>query len=285
MNLTMVCHWAKKAIRAVGAAKISGLAQRAMRLNCARDLAGKWRAWLHKFRFAPPELMVEQPHKWRNVVATTGLGGKALEEQRGKFFEELNDILIFSPSDLAELGKDRPHIVPDDPDSNRLLGQLRRAVKVASGSKVLAGRPRPSAAVLQGWDAHQLARAISADSAKASELGRSLTSQAAELGLSAEDCAGMGPREQMRRVAENATSAEQISLFSQAGAQLSLLRNCGASLKSAAAGARCWGCFCDVTAGPHFPPADEGVIAWSSFFGAGRSFKIYVAHLEEACLL
>ena len=89
----------------------------------------------------------------------------------------------------------------------------------------------------------------------------------------------------MRRVAENATSTEQISQFSQAGAQLNLLRNCDASLKSAAAGIRCWGCFCDVTARPRFPPTEEGVLAWSSFFGAGRSFKIYVAHLEKACLL
>ena len=35
----------------------------------------------------------------------------------------------------------------------------------------------------------------------------------------------------------------------------------------------------------HFPPTEEGVLAWSSCFGAGRSFKIYVAHLEKACLL
>ena len=41
MKLMMALLWAKKAIRAVGAAKISGLAQRAMRINCARDLARK----------------------------------------------------------------------------------------------------------------------------------------------------------------------------------------------------------------------------------------------------
>ena len=35
----------------------------------------------------------------------------------------------------------------------------------------------------------------------------------------------------------------------------------------------------------HFPPTEEGVLAWSSCFGAGRSFKIDVAHLEKACLL
>ena len=172
------------------------------------------------------------------MTATTGLGGRASEEQWGNLFEELNDILILSPSDLAELGEDQLHIVSDDPDSNRLLGQLWRAAKVASGPKDLAERPCPSAYVLQGWGARQLANAISADSAKASELGRAFSSQAAELGLSAEDCDGMGPREKMGKAAENATSTEQISQFSQAGAQLNLLRNCDASLKSAAAGIR-----------------------------------------------
>ena len=35
---------------------------------------------------------------------------------------------------------------------------------------------------------------------------------------------------------------------------------------------------------PHFPPTEEAVLASSSLFGAGRSFEVYVAHLEEACL-
>ena len=37
-------QWAKKTIRAVGAARISGLAQRDMRLNYTKELARKWRA-------------------------------------------------------------------------------------------------------------------------------------------------------------------------------------------------------------------------------------------------
>ena len=139
---------------------------------------------------------MEQPRKWWNLIAAAGLGGRDSEERRKKLFEELNDILIFSPTDLAETGKDQIHIVSDDPDSNRLLGQLWRAVKVASGSKDLAERPCPSAYVLQGWGAHQLARAISADSAEESELGRAFSSQAAELGLSAEDCDIKGLKEE-----------------------------------------------------------------------------------------
>ena len=79
----------------------------------------------------PPELRAEEPRKWWNLIAAAGLGGRASEEQRNKLFEELDDILIFAPSDLAELGKDQLHIVPEYPQSNRLPGQLWRAVKVA----------------------------------------------------------------------------------------------------------------------------------------------------------
>ena len=59
MKLMLGLRWAKKAIRSVGAAEISGLAQRAMRLNCTKDLAQEWRARLHKLWFAPPELAAD----------------------------------------------------------------------------------------------------------------------------------------------------------------------------------------------------------------------------------
>ena len=204
-----------------------------MRLNYTKEFAKKWRAWLHKLWFAPPDLMAEQPRKWWNLIATAGLGGRASEKQRNRFFEELNDILIFAPNDPAELGMDQLHIVSDDPDSNRPLGQLWRAAEASNGAKDLAERPCPSAYLLQGWGAHRLANAISADPAKESEMGRASSSQAAGPGLSVEECDAMGPREKIRRVAESA-----ISQFSQEGDQLNLLRNCGASLRSAASGIR-----------------------------------------------
>ena len=66
---------------------------------------------------------------------------------------------------------------------------------MSNGAKDLAERPRPSAFVLQSWGAYQLANAISAVSAKEGEIGRAFSSQAASLGLSAEDCDATGPRE------------------------------------------------------------------------------------------
>ena len=153
-------------------------------------------------------MSAEDHHTWRNLIATAGLSGRASEEQWRKLLAELKEILIFTRGDLAELGKVQLHIVPEGPQSNRLLGQLWRAAKVAGGAKELAERPRPSTYVLQGWGDYQLANAISADSAKDSELGRTFSPYATELGLSAEECDSLGPREKPRRVAGGATSSE-----------------------------------------------------------------------------
>ena len=168
-------------------------------------------------------------------------------------------------------------MVSEGQQSNRLLGQLWSAVKVAGGAKELAERPCPSTYVLQGGGAYQLAKGISADSAKDPELGRTFSSYASELGFSAD--------EWLRRGRERSSEGSRTVRPRRSRFQLNLLRGCGASLKSAAAGIRCWGCFCDEAAKPHVLPTEEGVLARPSFFGDRRSFKIYVASLEKACLL
>lgn len=123
-RLVIGFQWAEKAIRSVGASRILAAAQRAMRYPHTKDITRKWRAWFRRIWFAPPELSAEDPRKWRNLAATAGLGGRASEGQRGKLFEDLKEILIFVPSDLAELGKDQLHKASEGPHSYRLLGQL-----------------------------------------------------------------------------------------------------------------------------------------------------------------
>ena len=57
LGLTLGFHWTKKAIEAVGAATISGLAQRAMRHPCAKEVARNWRP--------PPALTVATAYRGR----------------------------------------------------------------------------------------------------------------------------------------------------------------------------------------------------------------------------
>ena len=95
----------------------------------------------------------------------------------------------------------------------------------------------------------------------------------------------MGPRAKLRKDAESACSIELIAQFVQAGDQLNSLKNCDSSLRSAASGIRRWDSFCDLAGRPRCPPTEEGVLEWPSFFGAGRSSRICISHLEGACPL
>ena len=142
-------------------------------------------------------------------------------------------------------------------------------------------RVDPSMSASQGWDAFKAAEAIAAESASASDSGQLFPTYASELGLLAEECEFPGPTTELRKVAENAISIDQVSKFAQAGAKLAVLRNCGASFHPAASGIRCWGTFCYTACRPHFPPSEGGVLAWPSSFATRRSFQIYVAHLER----
>ena len=138
------------------AARISVAAQRATRYHHTRDIARVWRAWLRRVWYAPPEPSVEDPH---NMVEPR-CDGRAQRKGFGRAMDEAlrraQDLLIFVPENLAGLETDQLHAVPDGPQSNRLRGQLWRAMQVAGGSKKLAGGPRPStllfsAGMLFGW--------------------------------------------------------------------------------------------------------------------------------------
>ena len=73
-------------------------------------------------------------------------------------------------------------------------------------------------------------------------------------GLAIGECGSMSPRAKFRQVAESACSMEQIAQSAQEGAQLSLLKNCDSSLRSAACRIRRWAFFCLLTGRPRSHP-------------------------------
>ena len=124
----------KKTMRRASTPDLSAKIQRASRNPGAQELATQIRASLQAVCFAPPQLFIGNAHKWRNLFATSGIGGGASDDTRNKLFEELRELLIFSPGDLAQLRARRLPLISENPESIRLLGQLRRAVKVAEGA-------------------------------------------------------------------------------------------------------------------------------------------------------
>ena len=171
--------------------------------------------------------------------ASGGLGGRASKAAWARLFKELKELLISAPSNLAELGAARLRIVSVHEEPNRLPGRLWGAVKAPGGAKAFSERWGPSAYICKGRGALRMAGAATADPAGRSEFGRAFATRAAEFGLTREECDSLGPRANLRKVAEGACSPDQIILCAQAGARLNLLKNCDDSLRSAAPGMRC----------------------------------------------
>ena len=137
--------------------------------------------------------------------------GRASGEAWNKLFAEMSELPACAPIDLAELRADQLNVVSDRGESNRLMGQLWRAAKASGDAEDFSERAAPSIHACRGWDAFQVAGAVTADSDERSEFGRSSAPRAAGIGLTIEECDSMGPRAKYREVAEGASSMEQIT--------------------------------------------------------------------------
>ena len=104
------------------------------------------------------------------------------------------------------------------------------------------------------------------------------------LGLSAE-FEKLGPAAKIRKLAESPHPMAVVSNFLRSGAQLNMLRQVQDSLSSVAAGIQCYGAFCDLLEVQYFPPSADVVLQWSAVFSPGRTFGMYVSHLDKACQL
>ena len=173
-------------------------------------------------------------------------------------------------------------LISENADSNRLLWQPWRAVDVAGNATDLTEMGCPSHFAASEWCASKLVEAAAAENASPSEFGRLFRERASQQDFSGVECEAWGPQYGLRKVAETAGSIEEISRFAEAGAKLNILRNCDARLRAVASGPRRRVFFRYATGRPHFPPTEEGVLAWSSFSTTERSFQIYTAHLEQA---
>ena len=243
-----------------------------MRHPTTKWLAEHLRASLHAVWSLPQQLSVENPHRWRNLVAASGLSGRASEDTWSKLLGELHGMLICPPGDLAQSGVHQFHLISGNPESNRLSGQLRGAVRLPGGATDFMEMADPALFVAGEWDAYKLAEAVAAGDAATPESGRILSARVSRLGLSADTCESSGPRYGARRAAETAGSVGEISQFAHAGARLNILRNCDASLRPVASDLRCWGILCGSTSRPPLSTNGGGGASAACFLRNGQIF-------------
>ena len=129
---------------------------------------------------------------------------------------------------------------------------------------------------------------MTADSASASEMGKSYGQAAAAFGLDERECDSSDARAEFRAIPEEADSANQITQFAQAGVitgEASSTTEFRRDLTLDRIRSPLLGIVPRRPAQASQPPAERATLAWSGVFAAGRSSAIYVAHLKKSCLL
>ena len=101
----------------------------------------------------------------------------------------------------------------------QLLGKLRRERKAMPQGPMRHARSAPAWHVSTQWDAFNLAEAISAESAEASEKGKEALMAAPLPGASVQDNGSLGPRSKLLKISGNAASVKDISTFADSGAK------------------------------------------------------------------
>ena len=95
----------------------------------------------------------------------------------------------------------------------------------------------------------------------------------------------LAPAAKAKALASAASDTPLLSRFLDLSAQLNVLQIVRNSLPSVAAGVQGYVDFCALIQVPPFPPTSLIILRWSALFSAGKTFGMYVRHVEKACLL
>ena len=94
-----------------------------------------------------------------------GIPHEAPQERCYQISDHPEDVLIFSPDDIAEVRAERMRLMTDAEELLLMLGQLRPEALSRQAGISPPGRPQASTQVGQGWAASALAAAMSEGSA------------------------------------------------------------------------------------------------------------------------
>ena len=140
---------------------------------------------------------------------------------------------------------------------------------------------RPFAGYRPILDALRVAAELRGASAEGSIIGSHnlRTAQALNLDEKLGDLGGVlkGPE----KLVETSRAPAEICEFMDSGRRLKILRQSDRWSACVSSGHKRSGLFRDLNMIPRFPPAELAVLRRSSFFPAGRTFRMYLSHLGE----
>ena len=276
-------RWTKDMIRSVSTHAMCGLVRRGLANPATRVFAQQLREGVHEAWGAIGDQLDADSSKWWTFLEEKGIMNTASRQGWEAVIVRLRSWLICNPKDLTETRWGFMDDVLQNDEHKQLTLKLWLAATAKQTAASDMQRRDISLAEINTTSAFELADKIAGASVDETTMGRAAREAASAAGISADEIMKGGPRKKLARIADRAESSEQIQRFEAMGSRANIMRSCELSLKSVASGIRCWAHFCQNSGRQHFPPTEEAVLAWSAYFGAGRTFQMYLPHLEKAC--
>ena len=220
--------------------------------------------------FAPNEM-----EQWPAVMTQFSLHGQAGPLEWLPIFHALQREGFMSPADIAGLNRESILAISPPQEIVQIL-HLRQAARAPRGDTL--SRPPQLRAMAASTE---LIHAIRAPSVEATEFARHSSGLKRTMGLD-DSFDSMGPAAKTRALAESNASSGELVPFLDSGAQMNILQQVRSSFPELASGVKGYVEFWRLINVAPFPPHAIYFIRRIALFPQGRTFGMYVNHVETS---
>ena len=274
----LAVRWSKKLLTIVGRPFINQLIRRIRGTETPREVIDEiTRRITEASEEGDPDLP-EGCDEWKFHILRNGLAIQKPLSDWAPLFRTLMKVCPMSMEELGNLSKGEllilSHTYPDLHPLPTLWRSIRSSPEFWNSQKGRLTNHPP--------EFMNPASSIRANSLSETRIFIDYEDSKRQLGLPT-DFENLGPQARTKSLQKTGQNGSLIERFARLGSQVNILRQVEKSLPAVASGIQGYCDFCTLREQPPFPPSAETIREWSAAFKAGRTFSMYLRHVEKAC--
>ena len=275
-----VIQWNKSLMDSIGIHRINRLFGRLKRSSIPKTTLRTVIAHFHtsmadKGAIIPPQFM-----EWRDIIAKYSLHAVVSYSTWVPIIQFLVDEKISTPQILSELTNAELNLWIKDSPWAELISSLWQSVRIEFHVTTDVNK----LSLTFRNNNYTLVEALKSGSSSDSTFATEISESKADLGLPSA-FEKLGPAAKINALQQATPDSQHLLRFLSAGAQANILERVRSTLPSVASGVKCYLSFCSLLGIAPFPPSANIVARWSALFSPGKTYSLYVGHLNTACQL
>ena len=216
--------------------------------------------------------------EWKFFILRNGLANQVSLQKWASVLSKLANICPMSLQDLGELSRGELLLWTHTYAELDILPSLWSAIRGSPEFWKQRGNPAP----LRTAESGELATRIRAESLTKTKIYIEYEETKISLGLPG-NFEDLGPQARTKVLQKSGPNHATLEKFTRLGAQVNILRQVERSLPAVASGIQGYSDFCALRNRVPFPPSEDTIREWSVTFKKGRTFSMYLHHVQKAC--